>query len=484
LSRIGKAEPLLMLSNNPSRALRIAAVVTLRRMGHAGISRFLWDNDEFIVTETARAINDDLSIVDALPALGELLNTTGFTNEALIRRAINANLRTGTEKAMQVLISYSLKEGAPATMRAEALDALSVWAKPSVLDRVDGRYRGVIERDPGLLKSKVSEPILTLLKNKELPVRMSAVKAVALLDIKQGAPVLLALVKNDAQPDIRIESLKSLVTLNDAKAGEAVSQALSDKERKVRVAGLNLLQKMDISKELMVSLLSDVIATKTMEEKQAAILTLGKLPLANSKKSLEELLGKMSARTLSPDLYLELGEAVDSSRASDLIGRYKSISEQLSPGELQASYAGSLLGGDTIKGRNIFFQNQNAQCMRCHAYDDRGGNAGPRLNGIASKITRSQILEALIDPGARLSPGYGMTNIELKDGSKVSGLLESENKTSLVLKNGNEPSRVIKKDQIAKRTDSPSSMPDMKKILSKREIRDVVSFLATLKEDN
>jgi putative heme-binding domain-containing protein len=79
-----------------------------------------------------------------------------------------------------------------------------------------------------------------------------------------------------------------------------------------------------------------------------------------------------------------------------------------------ASYAGSLLGGDANKGRDVFFNNQNAQCMKCHAYDDRGGNAGPRLNGIANRISRQQMLEALITPSARLSPGYGMVTLELK----------------------------------------------------------------------
>jgi hypothetical protein len=71
-----KPNRFLALSSHPSRALRIAAVVALRRMSHPGIARFLNDSDEFIVTEAARAINDDLSIKDALPALGNLLNTT------------------------------------------------------------------------------------------------------------------------------------------------------------------------------------------------------------------------------------------------------------------------------------------------------------------------------------------------------------------------------------------------------------------------
>lgn len=282
---------------------------------------------------------------------------------------------------------------------------------------------------------------------------------------------------------MRIASLQALVALNDPSLETSVKLALSDKEKDVRIAGLQQLQEMKISKDLMVSLLSQVIATKTMEEKQAAILTLGRLPSQNSGKALGALMDKMEAGALSPDLYLELGEAADSSRMPELISRYKSVSQKISPDDLKASYAGSLLGGDADKGRGIFFYNQNAQCMRCHSYDDRGGDAGPRLNGVASRITRPQILEALISPSARIAPGFGISSITLKDGKKLMGVVQSENQKSLVLKIGGEPNKTILKSDIEKRTDSPSSMPDMTKMLSKREIRDVVSFLATLKED-
>ena len=53
-------------------------------------------------------------------------------------------------------------------MRAEAIDALSTWAKPSVVDRVDGRYRGVIQRDPALVKNKAGRCTDQLLNNKEM----------------------------------------------------------------------------------------------------------------------------------------------------------------------------------------------------------------------------------------------------------------------------------------------------------------------------
>src|SRR5690606_18847765 len=115
---------------------------------------------EFVVTETARAINDDLSIERALPALADVLTHNRFRNEALIRRAINANLRVGTDAAMQRVIDYAMRAGQPLEMRVEAIDALSTWAKPSVLDRVDGWFRGEIIRDPEPVRDRAGAPLI------------------------------------------------------------------------------------------------------------------------------------------------------------------------------------------------------------------------------------------------------------------------------------------------------------------------------------
>ena len=481
LARIGKADPLIALSNNPSRALRIAAVVALRRMSNAGIAKFLNDADEYIVTEAARGINDDLSIKDDLLPLGNLLKNTRFTSEALIRRAISANLRIGTDETMQNLIDYSSKEGSPPKMRAEAIDALSTWAKPSVLDRVDGRFRGDIKRDASLVKNKISDALIRLLNNKETTVRLSAVKAVSKLDVTKGNATLLALLKNDKNPEVKVEALKALASMQDQFIGQAIQIALTGNDKSVRVAGIDLIGKMNIPKPLMVTLLSDVINTKTSEEKQAAILTLGNLPLQNTASVFDGLLNQMTSGKLSPDVYLELGEAIDSTHSPQLIARYKDATSKLSKDELTASFTASLYGGNSEQGKNIFYEGQSAQCIRCHSYGDYGGNAGPRLNGIATRLPRPKLLEALINPSARLAPGYGVVTLELKNGKTLSGVLQDENNKSITIKISEQQNEVIAKDQVVKRTNAASSMPEMKYILSKKEIRDVVSFLSTLK---
>lgn len=483
LARIGKAEPVVALAKSPSRAVRIAAVVALRRMNDPGIAAFLSDQDEFVVTEAARGINDDLSIPAALPALGNLLQTTRFTNEALLRRSINANLRVGTPEAMQTLISYAQKEGNPVAMRGEAMETLSTWAKPSLLDRVDGRYRGVIERDPVALKTKTAGTYIKMLTHPDLPLRLSAIKAIRKLNLTEAAEPLLTRLTDDKEATVRIAALQALASMNDKQLGKAIETALADSEKTVRVAGLDLLSKTDMAKDRMVALLSDVINTRTTEEKQAALLTLGKVPMANSQKVFDQLLAKMTAGTLSPDLYLELEESIESSHSPQLQARYKAITSKLSPDALAASFQGSLAGGDPDLGRRVFFRHPTAQCIRCHAYDDLGGNAGPRLNGVASRLTRPQLLEALINPSARLAPGFGTVTVKLKSGKSITGILDGETDKDITLKVGDQPDTVIRKDQIAKRTNTASSMPEMKYLLTKREIRDVVGFLSTLKED-
>src|SRR5690606_16331440 len=112
---------------------------------------------------------------------------------------------------------------------------------------------------------------------------------------------------------------------------------------------------MAIPKSVMVELLTNVIATKTTEEKQAAIVTMGKIPLENSQAAFVSLLDQMKNGRLNPDVYLELGEAIDSTHSEALKARYAAISQHFSSDELLASYASSLQGGDPDRGRRIFF---------------------------------------------------------------------------------------------------------------------------------
>ena len=85
-----------MQMQNPSTEARLVAVVALAAFARSSrVAKFLIDRDELVATEAARAIHDDYSIPVALPALAKALERAGMTDEAFIRRALNANLRVG-----------------------------------------------------------------------------------------------------------------------------------------------------------------------------------------------------------------------------------------------------------------------------------------------------------------------------------------------------------------------------------------------------
>jgi len=70
--------------------------------------------------------------------------------------------------------------------------------------------------------------------------------------------------------------------------------------------------------------------------------------------------------------------------------------------------------------------------------------------------------------------------VTLKNGQKYFGTLKEETDSYIVVDVSPAPKKIAKTD-IAQRTNGPSPMPVMPTLLSRREIRDVVEYLSTLK---
>jgi quinoprotein glucose dehydrogenase len=155
---------------------------------------------------------------------------------------------------------------------------------------------------------------------------------------------------------------------------------------------------------------------------------------------------------------------------------------QIKPqGTIFDEYLETLEGGNWLVGRGIFNNSTAAECVRCHDAGRGGGNVGPNLSKIGSTLSREQILQALIDPSYRLAPGYGNVSLVLTNNQEVTGLLAKETDTELVINTSDAEPLRIEKSRIKKRENLPSSMPAMSTLLTKREIRDVVEFLTTLR---
>ena len=121
-------------------------------------------------------------------------------------------------------------------------------------------------------------------------------------------------------------------------------------------------------------------------------------------------------------------------------------------------------------------------CIRCHKAGGDGGEVGPDLKGIASRRTREYILESIVYPNKHFAEGYESLVVTLKNGTTYAGTVKSESAEELELNSPEDGLVKIKKANIQTRERGLSGMPEeIRQVLSKHELRDVVEFLWTLK---
>jgi putative heme-binding domain-containing protein len=480
LSRIGNKEPIVALADSPDRSLRIAAVLILRKWQDPRVARFLQDEDEYIVTEAARAINDDLSIEKALPELADVLTVEKYRSEPLLRRGINAALRVGSDAALENLIAFAKRESVSDTLRGEALAAIGNWAEPSVLDRVDGRFRGEIKRNPNTVKQKIEDDVPNFLEDTNPEILIGISKALANLGIDSYNAELFEIMKNNRNAKIRAEFLQALGELGFDEIETAMLRGMGDKMPEVRTTAIGLIPQLDISKEGLYDIVDPIFTSGTVDEQQELLSVLGKLPIEKSGDALEKLIAEANAGHLEKAIMLDLTEAVKATDSQELIAQLDTPEGSEDP---MIAYQETLQGGDARQGWRVFNNNPTAQCTRCHAVGATGGEVGPPLENIGNTLTREQLLESLVEPSKRLAPGYGSVSLTLKDGQKVSGILEEETEDELTLRTNAAEPLEIPTARIERRENMPSAMPAMGKLITKRELRDLIEYLAALKQE-
>ena len=141
----------------------------------------------------------------------------------------------------------------------------------------------------------------------------------------------------------------------------------------------------------------------------------------------------------------------------------------------------TLVGGSAERGKKIALEHLVAQCTRCHKLGGEGAEVGPDLSGIGKRMNRKQLLEALILPNAALAKGYALVVVTLKDGTSLNGSLEKESATDLTLRMADGSVKTISLATVAERSTPASMMPPIDAMLGKKEIRDVIEYLTTLR---
>ena len=156
-------------------AVRMVALLALRRLGRVEIAQFLADEDPLLCAEAARAIYE-APIDAALPQLAALL-AKPRADEQLMLRALHAAFLTGTAPAAQALAAFAAQDGPAEDLRAEAVQLLALWPQPPARDRGTGLPRPLPARDA----APATTGLRALAEKKDLPekIRKAVSAAVA-----------------------------------------------------------------------------------------------------------------------------------------------------------------------------------------------------------------------------------------------------------------------------------------------------------------
>ena len=478
LSGCATAAQLVAKKNHPAVHVRLVAAVALRRQGATEIAEFLRDADPLVVAEAARAIHDDLAIPAALPALAALVGGP-LAAEPVLRRAINASLRLGTAEAAARVLSYALDETAPRAMREEALVTLRSWKNPPRLDRVDGWARTF---QPAAIDGVLTPRLDRLLALADPGLKTLAVEIMIAHALKAGAGQIAAIV-GDAKgsADLRAQALRLMA--GDARGRAELAPVLdlalaAGAPAALHRTALELLlpeQPARLVKEA-----REVLKTRSVPEKQHALALLAQAAAPVADAVLAEEGETLVAGKTEPALKLDVIEALQArAPASPALA---AIWKTYSASATVAAQTELLTGGDISRGRDIVANHLAANCTACHSVETSGGSeVGPNLRAIGAQHDAAYLLESLLTPTAKIAVGFGLVNVPKKDKSEVVGTLAKETPEAVTVRLFDGKQRVIPRAEIASQSPPISIMPAMGAILQPREIRDVVSYLLSLK---
>ena len=354
----------------------------------------------------------------------------------LLRRVVDANLRGGTAANIDALAGIAMNPTLPGVIRDEAIQAIATFDEPGPRDRVLGWWRPASDgpRDLEPLRPALARTLPILAEDDFGSVRTVARETAGRLGVALDPAMLRATVLDDTAPaSDRAACLKQLVRLDDAELAAAIDATLAADDAGLRAAARDALASIAVDRGL--AAYDAALADGEIVERQQAILGLARLEDERAVTRLESQLERaFDQQKAGVPWAVEILEAAATCGDDDLATfaenwRTRSVEDP-------AAWGVALEGGDVAAGARVARFHTSASCLRCHVIDGRGGDAGPVLDGLGVRSDPATILQSIVDPQAVVVEGYG----------------------------------------------EASAMPNMRQMLTPREVRDLVAYLSSLTE--
>lgn len=139
------------------------------------------------------------------------------------------------------------------------------------------------------------------------------------------------------------------------------------------------------------------------------------------------------------------------------------------------------LTGDAARGKAVF----SRTCISCHQAGGQGFDFGPGLSEIGSKLTKESLFDAIVNPSAGINFGYETSQLDMKDGSNLMGIISSRTETDIEVKYpGGSVQKIKTADVKTINKLAASMMPEgLNETMTKQELADLVQYLSSLKRN-
>jgi quinoprotein glucose dehydrogenase len=477
-----------------SDAVRMAALLALRRVESPDIAQFLQDANPLLVAEAARAIND-IPITNALAKLAALIEQEDKLaalsagdeknpgpRDSLLRRVVNANYRVGGTNNALALAAFAATSKAPQAIREESLTLLGEWGAPSGRDRITGLWRPLPRRSPEVAAAALQPHLTALQQSSSDALKLAATKVAGRLHITGTGLEPIDIVNNlNAAANLRVEALKSMASNKDAKLGEAIRLSLADTNELLRKEATRLQAQMQPGDA--VAQLRTTLESGSIGEQQNAFATLGAVTNAEADAVLSQWLDKLLAKDVKPELHLDLLDAAAKRESAEIKAKVRKFETARPAADDLRSYRECLVGGDAEEGKKVFLEKVEASCVRCHKLGGEGGEVGPEVTGIGARKDRQYLLESIVFPNKHIAEGFESVVVTLKNETAYAGQLKRETPEILEINSPEDGLIQVKKADIKARERGLSGMPEeLRQVLTKHDLRNLVEFLAQLKD--